>query len=81
VVEGGRRLVVVLRVTGREPASLAGRGIEAWRLEARIESPSERRPISATLLITQDARRLPVEMRIETGFGSFRAELVEYTSR
>jgi hypothetical protein len=55
--------------------------VDAWRVEARMESRSERRPLSATLLITRDARRVPAAMRIDAGFGSFRVELTEYTAR
>jgi hypothetical protein len=81
VVEGGRQLVVALRVTGEESVRVAGQPVAAWRLEARIESRSERHPITATLFISRDGRRLPVEMRIDAGFGSFRVELTGYETR
>jgi len=81
VVESGRQLTASVRVAGEESVSVAGRPVDTWRVEARLESRSARRPPSATIFISRDARRLPVEMRIETAFGSFRAELTEYTAR
>ncbi len=81
IVEGGRQLTATLRVTGDEPVSAAGQTVDTWRVEARFESRSERRPISATLFLSRDGRRLPVQMLIDAGFGSFRVELTKYSSR
>ena len=81
VVEGGRQLTATLRVTGADTAMVQGQRVGAWRAEARFESRSERRPVSATLLITRDARRVPVEILVDAGFGSFRVELTGYSSR
>lgn len=79
VVEGGRQLTATLRVTGSETVAVAGQRVAAWRVETRFESRSERRPIAATLLIGRDARRVPLQILIDAGFGSFRVELVSYT--
>jgi hypothetical protein len=81
IVEGGRQLTAAMRVVGTAETSVNGRPAAAWRLEARFESRSERRPITATLLVTSDQRRIPVEITVDAGFGSFRVELVEYSSR
>lgn len=81
VVEGGRQLTAVLRVTGVERVAAAGQATDAWRVDARFESRSERRPITATLFLTRDARRLPLQILLDAGFGSFRVELVSYTAR
>jgi hypothetical protein len=81
VVEGGRQLTAKLRVTGRDRAAFQGALVDVWRVEARFESRAERRPIAATLLITRDARRVPVQIQVDAGFGSFRVELERYESR
>jgi hypothetical protein len=82
VVEGGRQLTAAIRVTGEEPVSVAGQAaVAAWRVEARFESRAERRPMTATLLLSRDARHLPLRMLIDAGFGSFRVELAEFSSR
>jgi hypothetical protein len=81
VVEGSRQLVATLRVVGEETVVVQGRRVQAWRVEARFEARTERRPIDATLLIGRDGQRVPLDIRIEAGFGSFRAELVGYSGR
>jgi len=81
VVEGGRQLVATLRVTGEDTAALEGKPTPVWRVEARFDARTSRRPIDATLLISGDARRIPIEIRVDAGFGSFRVELVRYVSR
>jgi hypothetical protein len=81
VVEGGRQLSASLKVTGEEPAVVEGRRVNAWRVEARFDSRTSRRPIQASLAITRDERRVPVEIRVDAGFGSFRVQLVGYSSR
>jgi hypothetical protein len=60
---------------------VAGRRVDAWRVRARVVSESNRPPIGATLLLTRDARRLPLEIAIDAGVGSFRAELADHASR
>lgn len=80
VMEGGRAITAEMRVTGIDTVEEGGRRVEAWRATATFASRSDRRPIAATLLITRDARRLPLRIDVDAGFGSFRVELVRYES-
>ena len=80
--EGGRPLEVVLKVIGREVIDVAGRPVEALRMEPGIVARIERRrPISATMWMSLDGRRRPLALDVSAGFGSFRAELVSASER
>ena len=82
VVEGGRTTDVTLRVTGVDRVEVAGRSVEAWRIEPRFETRTEqRRALRATLWVSRDERRVPLRLDIDTGFGSFRAELASHEAR
>jgi hypothetical protein len=82
VSEGGRTYVVDLAVEGLEPVTLGGRRVEAYRVVPRLTSASDRRKaIQMMLWISADARRVPLALEIQTGFGSFRAELEAHQAR
>lgn len=82
VVEGGRSFVVDLAVDRVERVPFAGRQVEAFRVSPRLTSRGDRRrTVRATVWIATDASRVPLVLEIETGFGSFRAELVRYEGR
>jgi hypothetical protein len=79
VNDGGRNLVVRLRVEGVETITTpAGTG-QARRLQVGIERRLERRQgLGATLWVSTDARRVPVRLDLSAGFGQVRVELVDY---
>lgn len=79
VNDGGRGLVVTVRVGERERIEVGGRSEEAFRVEPRIAARVERRqPIDATFWLSADARRLPLVADIAAGFGRIRLKLVDY---
>jgi hypothetical protein len=79
VNDGGRGLVVTVRVHERERIEVGGRSEEAFRVEPRITARVERRqPIDATFWLSADARRLPLVAEIAAGFGRIRLNLVNY---
>jgi hypothetical protein len=79
VNEAGRNLLVELSVKGREMVEVAGRRIDAIRLEPRLQRRLERRqPLEATLWVSADSTRVPVLLELEAGFGRVRVELIHY---
>jgi hypothetical protein len=77
--EAGRNLMVDITVASREAIEVQGRRVEAIRLEPLIERRVERRqPISATVWLSADDRRIPLALDVEAGFGRVRAELSRY---
>ena len=77
--EGGRNLVVDLRVVGLERVRCQGRIVDGLRVEARLTAlVQRRRPIEATVWFSADDRVVPLVIEIATEFGSFRAELASY---
>jgi hypothetical protein len=77
--EGGRNLVVELRVVGPERVRCQGRMVEGLRVEPRFTALIQRRrPIEATVWFSADDRVVPLVIEVSTEFGSFRAELASY---
>jgi hypothetical protein len=77
--ESGQNLRVELSVEGRETVEVAGRPVEAIRIQPRLQRRLERRqPLSATLWVSADASRVPVLVQLEAGFGRVRVELIHY---
>jgi hypothetical protein len=77
--EGGRNLVVDLRVVGIERVRCQGRIVDGVRVEARFSAlVQRRRPIEATVWFSADDRVVPLVIEIASEFGSFRAELASY---
>lgn len=82
VNDGGRNRLVVARVVGRERITVAGRGIEALRIEPRIaERVPRRQPVRAVAWVSTDARRLVLAADVEAAFGRMRLELTDYRER
>ena len=82
VSEGGRTYVVDLGVEGIEPVTVGGRRVSAFKVVPRVGSSRDpRRAVQATLWISQDARRVPLVLEVETAFGAFRADLDAYQAR
>jgi Protein of unknown function (DUF3108) len=80
VNEAGRQLAVELSVVARERITVQGREVPAIRLEPRMRRGAAlRRTAAATLWVSDDARKLPVALDLEAGFGRIRLELVSYT--
>lgn len=80
VNEAGRQLVVELTVAQRERISVQGRQVEAIRLEPRMKrGAGSRRSATATIWVSDDARKLPVALDLEAAFGHVRLELVSFT--
>jgi hypothetical protein len=77
VNEAGRNLVVELVVAGRERISVQGRETMAIRLDARMRRRAERRrPVTVSLWLADDERRIPVALDLDAAFGRVRVELI-----
>lgn len=77
--EAGRNLIVELIVAGRETVTLQGASRPAIRLEPRMRRRAERRrPVEATIWLSDDERRVPLAMDLDAAFGRVRLELVSY---
>ena len=82
LVEGSRRYTVSVAAHGVETIEVRGRRVEALRLAPRVSASGGRqRTLSVTLFTTPDARRVPLLLLIDAGFGSFRLELTRYDAR
>lgn len=76
VNDGGRNLIVRVKVARREPITVQGRQLEAIRLEPSIvERVPRRDPIQSVVWISADARKVVVAADIAAGFGRLRLEL------
>jgi hypothetical protein len=79
VNEAGRNVVVELAVEGIERVYAEGRNVDAIRVTPVIERRVEdRRPLVSTLWLSNDARRVPLVLDLDAGFGHVRVELVSY---
>ena len=82
VVEGGRRYTVGLAAQRVEAIEVQGRRTEALKLTPRMTASGGRQKnLSVTLYTTTDARRVPLLILVDAGFGSFRLELARYDAR
>ncbi len=80
--DNGRRLTLDVSVRGIETVSLDGRSLPAWRVEPRLTDRLARRgPLNITAWLGTDARRVPLIIEIEAGFGRARLELENYRER
>ena len=79
VNEAGRNLIVELTVDGREMIRVQGRGVDAWRLTPRLQRRVEaREQLAAIVWLSTDARRVPLALDLDAGFGHVRVELESY---
>jgi Protein of unknown function (DUF3108) len=77
VSDGGRNLIVQVKVTRRERITVHGRQRDAIRLEpAIVERVPRRDPIQSVVWISDDARKVVVAADIAAGFGRLRLELL-----
>jgi hypothetical protein len=79
VNEAGRNLVVDLVVGGIERVHAEGRDQDAIKLLPTLEQRAQDRPpIAATIWLSRDARRVPLALEVNAGFGHVRVELENY---
>jgi hypothetical protein len=77
--EGGASLVLQVAVAEAATIEHGGLMTPTIRLEPRMMRRIERRrPISMTIWLSTDDRRVPLRFVIEAGFGRIRAELADY---
>jgi hypothetical protein len=77
--EAGTSLVLQVAVADAETIEHDGRRVAALRLEPRLMRRIERRrPVTMTMWLSADERRVPLRAIVEAGFGRVRAELVNY---
>ncbi len=81
VNEAGSSLVLQVAAAEQEMIEHRGRQTAVIRVEPRLMRRIERRrPISMTIWMSIDDRRMPLRVILEAGFGRVRAELTEYRS-
>ncbi len=83
VVEGGRRYTVGLaaqRVERNRGAGPAHRGAETDAAHDGLRGAADE-PLGHALHRATDARRVPLLILVDAGFGSFRLELARYDAR
>jgi hypothetical protein len=79
VNEGGRNLIAEFTVNGIERITSLNKTLEAIRLTPVIQRrATDRQPLTATLWLSNDERRLPLIFDLQAGFGHVRVELVSY---
>ena len=80
--DNGRRLTLEVSAGVVEMVTIDGRPVAATRLEPRlIDRAARRGPLSMTVWLATDARRIPLAIDIQAGFGSARLELEHYRER
>jgi Protein of unknown function (DUF3108) len=78
VSDGGRNLIVQIKVAGRESIAVQGRRLEAIRVEpAIVERVPRRDPIQSVVWISDDSRKIVLAADVAAGFGRLRLELVQ----
>ena len=78
VNEAGRNVVVDLAVDGFDRVHAEGREQEAIKLTPTLEQRTQPQQISATVWLSRDARRVPLVLEVDAGFGHVRVELENY---
>jgi hypothetical protein len=77
--EAGASLVLQVSVADMETLEQRGQSMRALRLEPRVMRRIEqRRPVSITLWLSTDERRIPLRALVDAGFGRIRLELKEH---
>ena len=77
--EAGTALTLQVSVAEAETITYNNAAIQAIRLEPRVMRRVERRrPITITLWLSADQRRIPLRAVIDAGFGLIRLELTDY---
>lgn len=77
--EGGRGQRLDLNVVGLESIVVQGAPTRAWRIEPVLRQRVERRrPPTAVIWLSDDARRVPLAVDLRAAFGRVRLELVAH---
>jgi hypothetical protein len=77
--EGGRNLTATVTVGPQDLIDGPGGPQPAFRVQPRLTTRVQRRqPVEATLWISADARRVPLQADVTGGFGRVRLKLVDY---
>jgi Protein of unknown function (DUF3108) len=77
--DNGRRLTLEVSAGRVETVSIDGHPVAATRLEPRLTDRAARRgPLNMIVWLAADARRIPLAIDIQAGFGSARLELEHY---
>jgi len=67
-------------VNGVEPVTVQGKNVEAIRLTPDVRRRVEdRQPLTSTVWLSNDERRVPLVLDLDAGFGHLRVELVSYS--
>lgn len=75
--EAGRPLILALPPPARDTIVHGAARVPAWRLSPRLMRRLERRrPVTLTLWLSADDRRVPLRAIVDAGFGQVRLELV-----
>ncbi|RPJ76728.1 MAG: DUF3108 domain-containing protein [Acidobacteria bacterium] len=81
VLEGGRTYTVSLAAEGTERIGKGADAVDALRVVPQfLGSGGRQRALKITLFLSPDARRVPILILLDAGFGSFRLELASYES-
>jgi hypothetical protein len=79
VNEAGRNLVVELATDRIERVHAEGHDVDALRMTPTMQRRVEdRQPLVSTVWLSNDARRVPLVLELDAGFGHVRVELVSY---
>lgn len=79
VNDGGRTRMIDVTMRGTETVRVQGTERTATRLDAVVREQVPRRaPVTVSIWLSDDGRRIPIAAAIEAGFGSVRIELREY---
>ena len=79
VNDAGRNLVVELAVDVAERVNVAGMNMDALRVTPTIQrGVDDRRALTSTIWLSNDARHLPLILDLDAGFGRLHVELVSY---
>jgi hypothetical protein len=79
VDEAGRNVVVALTVAGVETIDVNGTPTPAIRLDPQIRQRVERRqPVTGTVWMSTDRRRVPLKVAVEAAFGRVTLQLTGY---
>lgn len=76
--EAGRNLILLLPAGTEEDVEYRGQTVRARRIRPVLQQRIERRrPVDITVWMSLDARRVPIVVELDAGFGRVRAELVD----
>lgn len=82
LTDNGRRSQLDITVGAVETLVLDGQTWHAWKLAPRMSGRVERQqPLAISTWLSADARRIPLVLEVSAGFGTVRAELMNYREK